>query len=615
MSPRKRTRRTSSKRKSSTIKSRKSTTKRTRKKSSQSRKNSSQSRKNSSQNKLLSQQKNPWDRIKDLGYSNPIVYDLPWEARGLAQVIKAKNVPGIGYVSDGLSEIGKPFMVKDYTWASLCARKATSNSITPHYDGDNEETYILRKDQEEDKNTVISMFNKNAPEFLIANGTGTGKTVTTWKTIQELKPESVLIVCPAAVQAVWRQHIKDMGDKGIEIVVINYESLKKLIQPPEQAINAKKTSTQNKNIALYGKPYMNFDMIIFDEAHKLKNPTSQQSRIAYTLSNNARFVLRLTATPGKDPSQLHHLWKGLSWKTGDNIKVTDEKNFNQYINWCKKHNIGGIIPAPFGNGITWDGVDKDLKNMEKIIYHNDGKLLGIRRVPEDWDTVIRQPITVELTAEEKQYYDKVVEDTKKSILEGVSHGRKDLTKGIAAMVSLRQKTGILKSNTIVDYTKYCINDLGEQVVISTIFHNTTDTISELLDRNNIDHVIITGKNSAEEKEEYRKKFQQGKVKVIITSITTGISLHANEDSTHASSNQRRMIIADTHWSPIEHTQLEGRINRNGENGIITIPYIPETIDDKVTSRLLSGLRNQSIIQDTGDDEDLKILAKELGITL
>lgn len=608
MSPRKRTRRTSSKRKSSTTKSRKSTTKRTRKKS-------SQSRKNSSQNKLLSQQKNPWDRIKDLGYSNPIVYDLPWEARGLAQVIKAKNVPGIGYVSDGLSEIGKPFMVKDYTWASLCARKATSNSITPHYDGDNEETYILRKDQEEDKNTVINMFNKKAPEFLIANGTGTGKTVTTWKTIQELKPESVLIVCPAAVQAVWRQHIKDMGDKGIEIVVINYESLKKLIQPPEQAINAKKTSTQNKNIALYGKPYMNFDMIIFDEAHKLKNPTSQQSRIAHTLSKNARFVLRLTATPGKDPSQLHHLWKGLSWKTGDNIKVTDEKNFNQYINWCKKHNIGGIIPAPFGNGITWDGVDKDLKNMEKIIYHNDGKLLGIRRVPEDWDTVIRQPITVELTAEEKQYYDKVVEDTKKSILEGVSHGRKDLTKGIAAMVSLRQKTGILKSNTIVDYTKYCINDLGEQVVISTIFHNTTDIISKLLDRNNIDHVIITGKNNAEEKEEYRKKFQQGKVKVIITSITTGISLHANEDSTHASSNQRRMIIADTHWSPIEHTQLEGRINRNGENGIITIPYIPETIDDKVTSRLLSGLRNQSIIQDTGDDEDLKILAKELGITL
>ena len=43
---------------------------------------------------------------------------------------------------------------------------------------------------------------------------------------------------------------------------------------------------------------MNFDMIIFDEAHKLKNPTSQQSRIAYTLSNNARFVLRLTVTLG-----------------------------------------------------------------------------------------------------------------------------------------------------------------------------------------------------------------------------------------------------------------------------------------------------------------------------
>lgn len=571
--------------------------------------------KNASQKKLLEQQKAPWLRIKELGFKEPVIYDLPWEARGMSTMLKAKNVPGIGYVSDGVSAYGKPFLVKEYTWASFCAQKAQKNLKTPHEKGLHEDRYILRDDQREDVQHAIKAYKNGAPEFLIANGTGTGKTVTTWSIIKELNPKSVLIVCPAAVIPVWRQHIADMGDQGIEIVIINYESLKKIIEPPASAVNAKKASTQNKNIALHGKPYINFEMIIFDEAHKLKNPISQQSRIAAKLADNAQFVVRLTATPGKDPSQLHHLWRGLSWKTGDKFEVTDDKSFNTYIKWCKKHDIGGIVPAPFGNGIMWDGKDKDLKNMEKIMYHDDGKLLGIRRIPDNWAATVRQPIIVDLDPVELSSYEKIVADTKKAILDGLSGGKKDMTKGLAAMVSLRQKTGILKAKTVVDYAKYCIKDLDEQVVITSIFHNTTETISELLDREKIDHVIVTGKNTADEKEESRRAFQRGDVKVIITSITTGISLHSNEAATHASSNQRRMIIADTHWSPIEHTQLEGRINRNGENGIITIPYIPDTIDDKVTSRLLSGLRNQSIIQDSGDEEDLKLLAEELGLKI
>ena len=128
-------------------------------------------------------------------------------------------------------------------------------------------------------------------------------------------------------------------------------------------------------------------------------------------------------------------------------------------------------------------------------------------------------------------------------------------------------------------------------------------------------MTITGKDSAEDKEDKRLAFQQGKVPVVITSITTGISLHSNEKSVGGNSIPRRLIVGDIHFSPIEHTQLEGRINRNGESGIVVIPMLADTVDEKVVSTLLHGVETQSILQSHGDEDDIAFLADALGVKL
>lgn len=573
----------------------------------------------STQKRLKEMQTAPWTRISKENITDPVAYNIPWEDRALTRLIGAKNIPGIGPVSDGDYPSAEMYRVQSYSWEDYCVRKAKHiPQETPHPTGRRANEYTLRKDQQEDLMTIVKQLKHGAPEFLIANATGTGKTVTAWKAVQVMRPKSVLIVCPSAVIPSWRQHISDMGDLGMEIVIINYESLRKLMSPPDKAVNAKKATTQNKYIALDGTPHAVFEMIIFDEAHKLKNPTAQQSRISAKLASKAKYVLRLTATPGKDPSQIHHLWRGLSWVTGSNVTINykEENDFSDYTKWCLQKGIKGIRTAPFGNGIKWEGNDKELVLMRNILYgNNNGRILGIKRKPEEWQETVRQPLEVELTPEDYKAYQVIVEDAKKEILEGYSKGRKDVTKGLAAMVSLRQKTGLLKAEHVVDYTQYCVKDLEEQVVITAIYKNNVETISELLERKKIKHVVVTGEHSPKEKEENRIKFQQGEVPVIITSITTGISLHANESATKATSNKRRMIIADTHWSPIEHTQLEGRINRNGENGVITIPFISSTIDEKVTKTLLKGLKSQSILQGNNEEDDLKFLANCFGIEI
>lgn len=568
---------------------------------------------NSSQKRLKDRQTPPWDRLKSLGYKKPFIYDIPWEDRAIAQILHAENVSGLGYVSEGLAKYGEEYHVHPYSWASFVERKI-KNDPTAHPTGKHEDRYVLREDQKEDVITVLAARSTGAPEFLIANETGTGKTVTAWSAVQKLHPKSVLIVCPAAVIPVWRQHIKDMGDKGMDIVVINYESLRNLISPPDQAVKAKKPATQNKNIALYGEPYTTFDVIIFDEAHKMKNPTSQQSRISNTLAKHAKFIIKLTATPGKDPSQLHYMWRGLSWVTQDPIKVIDENNFDEYVKWCHNNDIHGIVEAPFGNGIKWDGEKEDLINMEKILYgKKDGIAWSTRR--KSGLEIVRQPLLVDLSAKDREMYDKIVEDVKAEIMENISKNRKDLSKGLAAMMALRQKTGLLKVKSVVEYTKYAINDLNEQVVISSFFHNTTDALAKYLDDENIKYVIIDGTISIDEKEKRRLQFQQGDVPVVITSVKEGISLHANEDSSHATSNPRRLIFADTQWSPGNHLQIEGRISRNNQAGSVTIPYLSDTIDEKMTTTLLTGLASQSIIQGDNQEDQLRLLAHEMGINL
>lgn len=568
---------------------------------------------NPSQKRLKDRQTPPWERLKELGYKKPFIYDIPWEDRAVAQILHAENVSGLGYVSEGLAKYGEEYHVHPYSWASFVEKKI-KNDPTAHPTGEHEDRYVLREDQKEDVTTVLAARSTGAPEFLIANETGTGKTVTAWSAVQKLHPQSVLIVCPAAVIPVWRQHIKDMGDKGMDIVVINYESLRNLISPPEQAVKAKKPATQNKNIALYGEPYTTFDVIIFDEAHKMKNPTSQQSRISNTLAKHAKFIIKLTATPGKDPSQLHYMWRGLSWVTQDPIKVIGENNFDEYVKWCHNNGIHGIVEAPFGNGIKWDGEKEDLINMEKILYgKKDGIAWSTRR--KSGLEVVRQPLLVDLSSKDREMYDKIVEDVKAEIMENISKNRKDLSKGLAAMMALRQKTGLLKVKSVVEYTKYAINDLEEQVVISSFFHNTTDALSKYLDDENIDYVVIDGTISTDEKEKRRLQFQRGEVPVIITSVKEGISLHANEESSNATSNPRRLIFTDTQWSPGSHLQIEGRISRNGQAGSVTIPYLADTIDEKMTTTLLSGLASQSIIQGDNQEDQLKLLAQEMGISL
>lgn len=137
---------------------------------------------------------------------------------------------------------------------------------------------------------------------------GTGKTYATIEGILQKqkdrgKPLKVLVLCPPVVITNWEREIYKFSAKGINPV-----ALIGAIKDRAATVNAMATGqrtgaiitnyealTNPKFFAAIGKWAP--DVIVFDEAHKLKNATSKRSKAAFKIAKEATFRFVLTGTP------------------------------------------------------------------------------------------------------------------------------------------------------------------------------------------------------------------------------------------------------------------------------------------------------------------------------
>lgn len=145
----------------------------------------------------------------------------------------------------------------------------------------------LKKRSDILKNNILydyqkKLLNSIKKNFIIAAGTGTGKTIMAiYHYLRHTKGEPLLIVAPP-------QKIKEGGwDRDIEFVSqhheieINYETL-------SYGVLAKKWSA-----------YRGY-FVVFDECHYVKNPTSQRGKAAINLTKVSTHFLLLSATPASN---------------------------------------------------------------------------------------------------------------------------------------------------------------------------------------------------------------------------------------------------------------------------------------------------------------------------
>ena len=490
------------------------------------------------------------------------VLDIPFEMRPLA----AEN--GVfwdpkrkTYITrnQSLPAYFEPFRSQQYSWERWQEDQLNGLEAT---DDAPQRTITMKPHQGEAVKRILAAVAADRSGFLNADDVGLGKTFETWQAVLEMDwAETVLIVCPLAVVAHWRRTIQWMGNKGKRIVVINYDRLKKLFEVPDNIPlkarrgkkRVRKVRTQ-KGIAKFGTA-VEFDMVIFDESHRLGNVETARSKLALKLSDPADFIMWLSATAGQDPLRLAYLAPLLSESSG--IRSAD---LNDFEDWCRKMGFG-VEKGKFGKW-SWVGDGKDLDPRQRAAANDDlermrgllfdGKVpLGIRRSPSDiagWPEINRILLPVDLDAEDRGNYAKAWSEFRDHLgLE--SRGVRDSTNGLVARLRFRQKASLLRTASTLDIALDLLSQ-GQQVAVSVEFHDTLNILLEAFRKERYGVSIIHGKISPAQKEAERLDFQHGRNTVCLYTVTEGISLHQGEYNDAPRSN----LIHDLRWNytPLRH---------------------------------------------------------------
>lgn len=170
---------------------------------------------------------------------------------------------------------------------------------------------------------VIKILNSPSRGLLIADEVGLGKTIEAGLVWTELEArydvQRLLVVCPKSLQEKWRLELRNKfgaraqavnakelltalkdaeangGDFALVATLPGVRAPKDWEDPAETPKSTRAELARFINDHGGGEPI--FDMVVFDEAHHLRNPSTAQHQTARLITEAADFKLMLSATP------------------------------------------------------------------------------------------------------------------------------------------------------------------------------------------------------------------------------------------------------------------------------------------------------------------------------
>lgn len=422
-------------------------------------------------------------------------------------------------------------------------------------------------------------FGLNHSKWLLLDAPGLGKSLQMIYLAQELKRreniEHCLIVCGInTLKHNWKKEIQTHSDLSCRIlgerinrkgnvkigsVKDRLEDLKNPIEEFFVVTNVETLRDSNIIKELTKGKTNKFDMIVADELHMMKSPTSLQGKNFLKLS--AKYQVGLTGTLLTN-SPLD-AYVPLKWLGVDNSTYTNFKFY--YCNYS----------GPFNNILT------GYKNIDVL---KDGiERFSLRRTKDMLDLPPKNIIHEFVDMNDKQ--SKFYQDITEGIVDEVDKVELNTSTLLSMITRLRQTTAcpsILTTEDIesskitraVDLAKQIVNG-GDKVVIFSVFKETLNKICKELSE--YKPLLCTGDISDDIISQNISMFQNTDDNKIMCATTakmgTGITL------TRAS----YAIFIDAPWTAAQCLQCEDRIHRIGSKSPVFIYYLwaKDTIDERV----------------------------------
>jgi superfamily II DNA or RNA helicase len=441
--------------------------------------------------------------------------------------------------------------------------------------------------------------------FLLADEPGLGKTAQALLAAQAANAYPLLVVVPNVVKTNWAREagiwtpgrtvtvIHGDGetiDGFADIVVVNYEVL-------------------DRHVGWIG--HHGFGGMVVDEAHFIKNKTSQRSQHVLELSDrirsrNARpLLMALTGTPLiNDIEDFRAIWQFLGW-------IDDTKPVGELMHALEET---GLTPADSGfypaarNSV----IDQGIVRRRKIDVAADIPARRVADLPVELDESAGRSIR---EAERdlarrlvSRYEAALASRTSRPADGGIDH---DLVRRVAGwerkdsesakteenVFTMMRRIGQAKAGLAADYAAQLARSAGK-VVFFAKHVDVMDTAEEVFAKRGIRYSSIRGDQSRTAREKNIDAFvNDPDVHVVVCSLTAaGVGLNLQVAS--------NIVLAELSWTDAEQTQAIDRSHRIGQTMPVTAWRIlaTQTIDARIAALVDSkaGLAARAL---DGSDEE------------
>jgi SNF2 family DNA or RNA helicase len=487
-------------------------------------------------------------------------------------------------------------------------------------------------------------FLSTAKRALLADEPGLGKTAQAIRALKKIQddggePFPALVICPNTLKKNWKREFgkwwpgvkvqvitgtatqrRKQFDEEADVYVINWESLRShsRLAPYGSVALARCISckgmddrvTENRcEVHERELNRIDFKAVIADEIHRSKDPKSKQTRAMWAATGDADYRFALTGTPiARD---VLDMWPILHWLSPE--------EWPSKTRWIDRM-VDTMLNA-FG-GMMVLGVKPHMEaEFHASINPRMRRMLKARVLPWLPDMVFERRDIEMSTKQAKAYKDMrdnmiaELESGEAVIASSVLTQTTRLTQFASAFAEMvtDEATGEIrpilsepscKVDAVMDDIKS--GDFGDDsVAVCAVSRQLINLLSASLTKEGIEHGLITGAQSEEERQKAVDDFQSGKIKwILFTAQAGGVGITLTA--------ARRLIMLQRPWSLVDHKQALDRIHRIGSeihDSVIVMDYVTEgTIEERVIQVLES--KGENFEQIVKDKDKLLALLKD-----
>ena len=451
---------------------------------------------------------------------------------------------------------------------------------------------------------LIEAVREGHRSFLLADEPGLGKTAQALMAANVAQAFPLLVVVPNVVKTNWAREVQrwipqrsstvvhgdgDDLDAFADVIIVNYEIL-------------------DRHVGWLGR--FGFKGMVVDEAHFIKNATSQRSRHVQALATSIRAVtpkalmMALTGTPLINQIEdFRMIWKFLGW-------IDDKKPLGELMVKLEETGLTPVDPGFFAEARRCV-IDMGIVRRKKVDVASDIPARRIADIPVELDDEYGRSIRDSeraLIARLVERYRRVAAAREvppvgvdAELVRLVAQSELEESKGSTNgdnVFTLVRRIGTAKAVLAADYTAQLARNVGK-VVFFAKHIDVMDAAEAHFASAGLKSVSVRGDQSTKARQEAIDAFTNDEdVAVIVCSLSAaGVGLNLQ-----AASN---VVLAELSWTSAEQTQAIDRVHRIGQELPVTAWRIlaAQTIDARIADLIDSkaGLAARAL---DGSDEVL-----------